>query len=77
MQIIDIRRNSDKNILNESINLDHAESHCLATKELMPIGIPAFSELSPDCPSRAGGKLMPKRTAKWPFIERPLHFDLF
>jgi hypothetical protein len=23
------------------------------------------------------GKLIRKRTAKWPFIERPLHFDLF
>jgi len=55
-------------------------ARCLASKDLMPVGgIPVFRELSPDCPQPGarGRKLIHKRTAKWPFIERPLHFDLF
>jgi hypothetical protein len=46
-------------------------------KSLMPIRIPLFPELSSGFRPRGGGKHIRERTAKWPFIERPLHFDLF
>ena len=42
MKIIDIRSNSSKNILNKNINDGKQELHCLASKDLMPVGIPAF-----------------------------------
>ena len=53
-------------------------THCLLSKILCRYEFP-FSANYAGLPhrGRAVGKLIRKRTAKWPFIERPLHFDLF
>jgi hypothetical protein len=75
MHIIDIRSNSDKNILNENINCGTENRIVMHQKSLMLIRIPLFPELSSDFRPRGGGKHIRERTAKWPFIERPLHFD--
>jgi len=53
-------------------------ARCLASKDLMPVGIPTFANYRrTPIPPGAMASLSVKRTAKWPFIERPLHFDLF
>jgi len=44
--------------------LRHAESHCLASKDLMPVGIPAFANYRRTGVSGGGGKLIREHTAK-------------
>ena len=53
-------------------------ARCLASKDLMPVGIPTFANYrrAAFLPGTVAS-LSVKRTEKWPFIERPLHFDLF
>src|SRR5436190_12394304 len=53
-------------------------THCLLSKILCRYEFPFSANYTRTAPPGArGGKLIGKRTAKWPFIERPLHFDLF